>query len=706
MGARAWIASLFDKSFDPARVRLPELDAAGQTSVPGLYIIGDLAGTPLLKNAINMGHRFVEASVGEVKGKAPAGGHDLVIIGAGAAGLAAALQAKRRGLSYVVIEQGEVGDLVRNMTRGKVLFAEPENVPKEGELWFEECTREVLLERWNEQVAREELAIRTREPVVDVRREDGHLAVVTPKGTYTAARVALAIGRAGNPRRIGCPGEDRDRIAHRLRDPEDLRGMRVLVYGGGDVACEAAVALAGVAKVTQVTIDERWLFPRKRNADAVDARVASGAMERHFGTRVARIEDRAVTLRHPDGREETLANDHVLTMIGADLPQAFFDRVGIRVQGTWTGRTWAAIAAMFLLCYAVYAVKAPWWPFNRPFLGAASVKEWLTFDWTLGGFTKRVSPGFWYSLAYTLFVTFFGLRAVKRWGRDPHQRKRYASIIGFQWTFFFLIPEFLFWWIHQSLYVARPEIARAWLGGPENYWRSYGLVYAFPLQFHQFYYENPGLFYVLWGALLAVVLVPLFAVFQGKRYCTWICGCGGLAETFGDAWRDKAPKGRVSQRWEFMNRVVLAWSLLALALAVGEALLRAAGIGRVAALSGTAGAVRSAYAYFCDFWLVGVIPVALYPFLGGKIWCRYWCPLAKIMEYVSAWSDRLRITANDKCISCGECNRYCQVGIDVMRFAKDAASFGNKETSCIHCGICITACPMTVLKFERKPKSP
>lgn len=106
------------------------------------------------------------------------------------------------------------------------------------------------------------------------------------------------------------------------------------------------------------------------------------------------------------------------------------------------------------------------------------------------------------------------------------------------------------------------------------------------------------------------------------------------------------------------------------------------------------------YRIVVDVWLVGILPVTLYPFLGGKVWCRYWCPLAKLMSLMSAWFGKFKIRANDKCISCGECSRYCQVGIDVMNFALKQEELNNKNSSCIGCGVCVTACPMDVLTFR------
>jgi polyferredoxin len=114
------------------------------------------------------------------------------------------------------------------------------------------------------------------------------------------------------------------------------------------------------------------------------------------------------------------------------------------------------------------------------------------------------------------------------------------------------------------------------------------------------------------------------------------------------------------------------------------------------------------YRLIADVWLVGIIPVTLYPFLGGKIWCRYWCPLAKMMELFSGFYTRMRwsrfaIRANEKCIACGECSRYCQVGIDVMQYAMKQEALDNASSSCIGCGICVTVCPMDVLSFTSAP---
>jgi polyferredoxin len=300
-------------------------------------------------------------------------------------------------------------------------------------------------------------------------------------------------------------------------------------------------------------------------------------------------------------------------------------------------------------------------------------------------------------------MTIFGWQAMKRWGWDRQDRfqiYRYASLIGFQWSFFFLIPEFLFGWAVKYQWVGE-SLARD-PNFAQNAWRSYGLVYAWPLFFYTFF-SNPHDVWIVWGVLLSFVILPVLVLLHGKRYCSWICGCGGLAETLGDRWRHLAPKGEQALRWERMNAWVLGLAVLVTFLMLGQDTVRA--------FREPAGWGIKYYRLVVDTWLVGILPVALYPFLGGKVWCRYWCPLAKLMELWAAWYTRLRwhrfaIRANDKCIACGECTRNCQVGIDVMNYALTQKELNNANSSCIGCGICITVCPMEVLEFGKIESAP
>jgi len=307
---------------------------------------------------------------------------------------------------------------------------------------------------------------------------------------------------------------------------------------------------------------------------------------------------------------------------------------------------------------------------------------------------------FWYTVAYTLVMTYFGLQALKRWGidrKDKFQIWRYASLLSFQWIFFFLIPEFLFKWAVEYQWVGErlandPSFA-------DQAWRAYGIIYAWPLFFYTFFYD-PHQIWIVWGVVLSFGIIPLLVLFHGKRYCSWICGCGGLAETLGDRWRHLAPKGPTSRRWERMNWVVLGSAVAVTLMMVAR--------DAVAVFRSPATVGVDLYHLIADVWLVGIIPITLYPFMGGKVWCRYWCPLAKMMDVLSKVYTKFRISrfhivANDKCIGCTECTRNCQVGIDVMSFAIKQETLDNSNSSCIGCGICVSVCPMDVLSFSAKP---
>ncbi len=706
-----WVRGLFDRSFDPETARrLPELDGTGQSNVPGLYMVGEIAGTPLIKLGLNAGVDIIDRLAPELlEAKAdasvdPAGADvlDVLIVGAGSSGLGAADRCEQLGLRYVVIEQQRAAQLIRNFTKGKPLFAEPEGVAMKSRLWFEECSKEELLSKWDAQIAELRLDVREFEQVIDLRRrrDTDSFEVTTDKGRYVARRVVLAIGLAGNPRKLGISGETEHagNISQNVADPDEYHDQDLVVFGAGDVACEAATVLADRDnRVTLVAPDREFTFPKRRNIDAVTQRAREGKITVRLSHKAVELRDREVVIAHTQTDEQSTCRcDHLFRCIGSDLPLKFFDRIGVKLERTWDLKRWAVLGVAFVICYTIYGVKKPAWPFaSGQFLEAIPrLVSFVTPSFLGQG--VRIDPVFWYAAMYSVVMTVFGLKAYRRWGvgyNDSYQKKRYACLIVTQWTLGFIIPAVIMFWVHHKLG------DNMWLGKAGNYWHAFGIELAFPLYFSMFFFDV-GLFYLIYGLLATLVIIPMLSIFHGKRYCTWFCGCGGLAETLGDRWRHLAPKGRVSRRWEWMSFAVMVWAFVALIF-----VLTRVGFGMYAGSSafnptGWASAMISSYGWVTDFWLAAVIPVSLYPIAGGKVWCRYWCPLAKWMQLWSKWFGRLRIVSDEKCITCGECSRYCQVGIDVMGFAKNQQEFSNVNSACIHCGICVTVCPMDVLRFD------
>ncbi|MHC4949147.1 MAG: NAD(P)-binding domain-containing protein, partial [Planctomycetota bacterium] len=639
-----------------------------------------------------------------------------------------------------------IASTIEDFPEGKWIYAEPDSQPPRGKLWLDGARKEDLVDRWHAIVEENQLDIRVEEPLVSLERTDGLFEAVTPSGTYRARKVVLATGQRGNPRKLGVAGEQQEHVYHRLYAPKAYTDEDILVVGGGNSAVEAALTLAERNRVTLSYRGGEFARLFKDNARLLEEAVAAGRIEVVLDSNVAEFRADTALLRVAADEVREVPAEHAFVLIGADLPVRFLKSLGIRLENQWDGTPLPSLlltVLTFLGLWALGPVLGGPAPFGlglgtggATIGGAAAVlaaaglawrgargDRWswlgLSFFVWYSIYGIKVGPGqefwpyrgwgyesislfdrpwaFWYTVLYTALMTIFGIRALKRWGldrRDMFQIWRFTSLIGFQWIFFFIVPEFLFQWAVEYGWVGErlasdPQFA-------DQAWRSYGLVYAWPLFFYTFFYD-PHMIWVVWGVLLTFVIIPVLVLFHGKRYCSWICGCGGLAETFGDQWRHLAPKGPRSIRLEWMGTAVLVFAAVVTLLMLLRDVLGA----------GSA-ADRGIWLYriLADVWLVGILPVTVYPFMGGKVWCRYWCPLAKLMQFQSKLFTRLgvsrfRIVANEKCIACNECTRNCQVGIDVMQYALKQEPLDNGTSSCIGCGICVTVCPMDTLSFGK-----
>jgi thioredoxin reductase (NADPH) len=313
-------------------VDIPHVKPNFESNVPGIFIAGELGGMGLIRNAIEQGRQALEAIAARVDADR-AEGFDVAIIGAGPSGIAASLSAKEKGLSYLTLEQDSLGGTVAHFPRRKLVMTSPATLPLVGKVKFTETTKEKLLEFWTEIEEKADLKIRYRERLEAVTRCGQGFEIRTGKGRYKARTILLAIGRRGTPRRLGVPGEDLDKVAYRLIDPEQYRDQRVLVVGGGDSAIESAVTIAE-QRGTEVTVSYRstaFSRAKRKNRERLEAARAAGRVDVLLESRIMRIEREHVDLDHK-GELVRIGNDFVIINAGGILPTTFLKELGIEVE--------------------------------------------------------------------------------------------------------------------------------------------------------------------------------------------------------------------------------------------------------------------------------------------------------------------------------------------------------------------------------------
>ena len=313
---------------------LPALTAEHETNIPNLFIVGELGGLALIKNAVNQGRDCVDVVTERLglEGR-EIGIFDLCIVGAGPGGISASLRAIERGLSYVTFEQDQVGGTVAKYPRQKLVMTSPVEFPLAGKFRKLEISKEELLHFWRRTVTDAGLRINASEGVTDIQRgPDGTFAVTTQRGGYHARSVILALGRRGTPRKLGVPGEELPKVMYGLIDAEAYRNARIVVVGGGDSAVEAALGLAHQSG-NRVTLSYRGAeFSRlkARNAQRLGAAEKEGRVDVIRDSRIVRIGERSVRLE-AGGVERELPNDYVWIFAGGLPPSDFLARIGVQV---------------------------------------------------------------------------------------------------------------------------------------------------------------------------------------------------------------------------------------------------------------------------------------------------------------------------------------------------------------------------------------
>ena len=724
---------------------LPEVGADGRTSVPGVYVAGDLTGVPLLKFALDTGARVARAIAEDpgLRSDGRPGVLDLAIVGAGVAGMAAAAEARRLGLSFRIVETSRPFFTLVNFPRGKPIFTYPGAMKPAGDLQVSATVKEALVEELEAQSARAGIT-----PMAGraerIERAGPLLRVVLAEGeAFEARRVLVAIGRSGDFRRLGVPGEALEKVTNRLHDPRDFAGRRCLVVGGGDSALETAIALASRgADVTLSYRKQEFSRPKPENLEMLRAlerdpmaevavehpsseRVTTasgpflggphppGRVTVKLGTRVVEITEREVRLEVEDSAVETFANDAVFVMIGREAPLEFFRRSRLAIAGEMTPRRWAALAAFLLFCGWLYNWKSGgwmsqlwyarhWFPTDLPDLLSAAggrvaeaAREPRTLIGTLA--ISAASPSFYYTVAYSVVVTVFGFRRILR-RRTPYVTAQTLTLMSIQVLPLFLLPEVILPLLgHNGLLprgVADALFPEVTYGHGREYWRAYGLILAWPLDVYNIFTHQPLWAWIAIGFVQTCVLIPLGIYFFGKGvYCGWICSCGALAETLGDTHRHKMPHGPAWNRLNLIGQGILGIALALLAVRiVGWALPAGNWADRI-----FEPVLETRYKWFVDVFLAGVVGYGVYFWFSGRVWCRFLCPLAALMHVYARFSRFRILSDKKKCISCNQCTSVCHQGIDVMNFANKGVPMADPE--CVRCSACVHACPTGVLSF-------
>jgi len=313
-------------------VDIPLVAPDFETNVPGVFIAGELGGMGLIRNAVEQGRQAM-ASIVEHCRKDNRQDLDVVIVGAGPAGLSASLAAQESGLRYATLEQDSLGGTVSHFPRGKIVMTAPVRLPRIGIVKFREISKEALLEFWDDVIRKTGVQINFREHVETITPLAGGLEVRTPGKVYRTKCVLLAIGRRGTPRKLGVPGEESTKVVYRLIDPEQYRTQKVLVVGGGDSALEAAISIAEQPG-TEISLSYRsdaFSRAKEKNRRKIDDLNNSGRLQVFMNSSVREIFENRVEIDQ-QGNMIDIGNDAVIVCAGGILPTPFLKEIGIEVE--------------------------------------------------------------------------------------------------------------------------------------------------------------------------------------------------------------------------------------------------------------------------------------------------------------------------------------------------------------------------------------